>query len=98
MNGGKASAATAFTVLDKRNEIKPSLVSAEAAQINGAWSVTLSRKLHAPAPYQDLSSGKNFTIGLAVHLGHAARRFHYVSLERTLVIDQGDGDFVAVGQ
>jgi len=30
-----------------------------------------------------------------VHDGHTAGRFHYVSLERTLVIDSGSADFVA---
>ena len=30
--------------------------------------------------------------------GHTAKRFHYVSFERSLVLDQGSADFVATKQ
>ena len=41
--------------------------------------------------------GKTYTLGFSVHAGHTARRFHYVSLEKTLVLDSGKADFVAQG-
>jgi len=37
-----------------------------------------------------------YTVSVAVHAGHTARRCHYVSIERTLRSDSGPADFVAV--
>jgi cytochrome c-type protein NapC len=96
LNQGSPASATAYTVFDKREEAKPAAVSAEATFANGTWTVTLSRKLKAGAPYKDIEPGKPLEIGFAIHAGHTAGRFHYVSYERTLVLDQGTADFVAV--
>jgi hypothetical protein len=82
-------------VFDKRVEAKSSPVTAEAAQSGDTWAVTLSRPLAAPAPFKAIDSGKTYTVGLAIHSGHTARRFHYVSLEHTLMLDKGDADLIA---
>ncbi|MTJ83997.1 MAG: cytochrome c-552 precursor [Telmatospirillum sp.] len=95
LNPGSPAHAAAYTVFDKREEAKPAAVAAEASFANGTWSVTLSRKLHAGAPYKDIDPGKSFTVGFAIHAGHTARRFHYVSIDQSLVLDQGTADFVA---
>jgi hypothetical protein len=58
--------------------------------------VTFSRKLIAGGVYKDFVPGRLYTIGLAIHAGHTNHRFHYVSLERTMALDQGAADFVAV--
>jgi cytochrome c-type protein NapC len=83
------------TILEKRKENAAPAVTATATQAGGALSVVLSRKLVAGAPYKDFTAGKTYNFGMSIHAGHAARRFHYVSLEKTLVIDQGAADFVA---
>ena len=44
---------------------------------------------------KDIAPGKTFTLGFALHAGHTAKRFHYVSFERTLMLDDGSADFVA---
>ena len=98
LNPGAKAVAVAGTIFDKREELKTSAVTADATFAGGAWSVTLTRPLVAGAPYKDLVAGKTYTIGFAIHAGHTARRFHYVSFERTLVLDQGAGDFVATKQ
>jgi cytochrome b561 len=82
-------------ILEKRQQNATPTVAAEATRTNGRWAVTLSRKLIAGTPYKDLVEGRIYTIGFSVHAGHAAHRFHYVSLERTLAIDSGQADFVA---
>ncbi len=84
-------------ILDKRAEHKTPMVVAEAAENNGLWSVTFSRKLMAGAPYKDFAPGKTYTIGFSVHAGHTGHRFHYVSLEKTLMLDGGKADFIAAG-
>jgi len=83
------------TVLEKRQENPTAVVTATASQSNGAWVVTFSRKLSAGAPYKEIAAGKAYTLGFAIHAGHTAKRFHYVSLEKTLMLDQGAADFVA---
>ncbi len=88
------------TVLEKRSEREAAAVTAEATESNGQWIVTFSRKLDAGAGYKAITAGKAYTVGFSVHAGHAAHRFHYVSLEKTLAIDaptkaSGTPDFVA---
>jgi len=91
---GKASA-VAGTIFDKRQELKNPQVTAEVTGAKGNWAVTLSRPLAAGAPYKELAPGKPYTIGFAIHSGHSAKRFHYVSYEHSLVLGQGNADFVA---
>jgi cytochrome c-type protein NapC len=96
LNPGAAPVASNGVVFDKRMDVKPTDVSAEANFSGGTWSVTLSRKLHAGPGVKDLVPGKRYTIGIAIHSGHTDGRFHYVSFEHSLVLDQGTADFVAV--
>ncbi|TAL04026.1 MAG: cytochrome c-552 precursor [Rhodospirillaceae bacterium] len=84
------------TVLEKRQENPAPAAAATASQVNGAWALTFSRKLSAGAPYKEIAAGKTYTLGFSIHAGHTAKRFHYVSLEKTLMLDQGAADFVAV--
>jgi cytochrome c-type protein NapC len=83
-------------IFDKREEISPTVVTAQATQTGGVWSVTLGRKLDAGAGYKTFSDAGRYTVSVAIHAGHTAHRFHYVSFERTLRIDAGSADFVAV--
>lgn len=92
---GAPAGAVDGVILEKREESKQPAVAAEAAFAGGKWTVTLSRKMAQGAPYKDIVAGKPYTVGFALHAGHAAKRFHYVSFEHTLVLDQGAADFVA---
>jgi cytochrome c-type protein NapC len=83
-------------VLEKRAEHAVPIVAATASESNGTWSVVFSRKLNAGAGYKAFVPGKTYTLGFAVHAGHTAHRFHYVSLEKTLMLDAGAADLVAV--
>ncbi len=95
LNPGAKAVAAAGTIFDKREELKNPAVTADATLADGTWSVTLARPLTAGAPYKDIVAGKTYTVGFAVHAGHTAHRFHYVSFERTMVLDSGTADFVA---
>ncbi len=96
LNPGQPAKAATEIVFDKRGAAGPSIVSAEATQSGGSWSVTISRPLAAAAPYTALEPGTVYYVGFAIHSGHTAHRFHYVSYERTLAINSGAADFVAV--
>jgi hypothetical protein len=92
--GARAVAANGI-IFDKMEETKPTAVTAEASYASGTWTVVFSRKLNAGAGFIPLAAGKQYTVAFAVHSGHTAKRFHYVSFERTLVLDTGNADFVA---
>ncbi len=94
LNQGAPAQAAQGTVFDKREEVKPSAVTAEATFANGTWSVTLSRKLAGGAV--NFAPDGKYNVGIAIHAGHTAQRFHYVSFERSLAINSGSADFVAV--
>ncbi len=59
------------------------------------WAVTFSRKKIAGAPYKDIVPGKTYNVSFSIHAGYTNQRFHYVSFERTLMLDTGTADFVA---
>jgi len=93
--GGKAVAVDG-TILDKRTENATPAVKVNASNKGTVWTVTFSRKLtDAGEGHKDIVPGKTYNIGFAIHAGHTAKRFHYVSFERTLVLDEGTADFVA---
>jgi cytochrome c-type protein NapC len=86
-------------ILDKRHEHDSPAVSAEAELSGGTWTVIMSRALAADSPTRKaLEAGGTYTVGFAVHDGHADGRRHYVSFEKTLSLGEGDGDLVAVRQ
>ena len=96
LNPGAKAVAVAGTIFDKREELKSPAVTADATFANGVWSVTLTRPLAAGPGYKELAAGKTFTVGFAIHGGHTAKRFHYVSFERSMIIGEGAADLVAV--
>ncbi len=95
LNPGAPASAVSGTVFDKRQETAPSRASAEASGSAGNWSVTLSGKMAGGGPI-DFQQGGLYQVAIAIHSGHTAKRFHYVSFERTLAIGSGAADFVAV--
>jgi cytochrome c-type protein NapC len=98
LNSGAPAVAVSGTILDKRRQTKPPATTAEATFSGGKWSVTLSRKLDAGAGSVAIVPGKRYTVAFAIHAGHTDKRFHYVSFERSLVLDEGGADFVATKQ
>jgi cytochrome c-type protein NapC len=95
LNPGQPAKALDGLIFDKRTEA-PDAVAAEATFANGNWSVTLSRKMAGSADQISFAAGVHYVVGFAIHAGHTAKRFHYISNERDFSIDSGSGDFVAV--
>jgi hypothetical protein len=94
LNPGAPASSINGVIFDKREEVKPTAVTTEASYAGGTWTVVMSRKLNASGMVP-LVAGKQYTVAFAVHSGHTAKRFHYVSFERTMVLDGGTADFVA---
>lgn len=96
INSGAKAVPIDGTVLEKRSTNMEPAIKADAMQNKaGGWTVTFTRKLTAVAGHKDIVPGKTYTVGFSIHAGHTAKRFHYVSFERTLMLDQGTADFVA---
>lgn len=95
--GAKAKTAGGI-IFDKREELKPAIITSEATFANGTWSVVMSRPLDAPAPYRPLVAGKVYTVGFGIHVGHSAKRFHHASYEYTFALGSGEADFIAAKQ
>jgi cytochrome c-type protein NapC len=97
LNPGKPAQGATYVLFDKREEVA-NPVGVDAHYAGGVWTVTMSTALNPGHGLIDFAGGRVFTVAFAVHAGHTARRFHYVSVERTLAIESGKADFVAVRQ
>lgn len=95
LSPGQPAKTAGYIVFSKRDAAAIPL-TAEASGGNGTWSVTLSSKLAPGGEFISFAPGTTYRVAVAVHAGHTMGRFHYISLEKTLVIDSGSADFVAV--
>lgn len=97
LNKGAAAVAADGYILEKRHMSSSPVVNAEASFADGTWTVVLSRKLKVgKAGHKDIVAGKTYSIGFAIHDNYTEHRFHEVSLGRSMVLNQGDADLVAV--
>jgi hypothetical protein len=94
LNPGRPAIAVDGTILEKRSVNENPSVIVDAVKSGGQWDVTFQRKMRAGTPYKDIVPGQTYTLGVSIHAGHTAQRFHYVSLETTLVVDTGKADIV----
>ena len=74
-------------------------ISASANLSGGMWTVVFSRPLNSGAPGDvPLEPGKTYTVGFAIHDDHAAARFHHVTLNTSLALDDDSADINVVKQ
>jgi len=81
-------------IFDKRSTTPTVVSAASSPGPGGNCTVVLSRKLSVPG-HLEFAPGQRYAVALSIHAGHTAKRFHYVSFERSMVIDSGVADFVA---
>lgn len=63
-------------------------IAAEASLSAGLWTVIFARPLNSGAPGDvPLQAGKTYTVGFAIHDDYAAARFHHVTLNTSLALD-----------
>lgn len=63
-------------------------MAAEASLSAGMWTVVFSRPLNSGAPGDiALEPGKTYTVGLAIHDDYSSARFHHVTLNTSLALD-----------
>lgn len=75
-------------------------MAAEASlAADGTWTVVFSRPLGSDAAGDvPLEAGQTYTVGFAIHDDYAAARFHHVTLDTTLALDNPDAMINVVGQ
>lgn len=95
LNPGQPAKTESYVVFAKR-ESSSLPVTADATATPGGWSVTLSSKLTPGSAFIGFAPGTTYRVAFAVHDGHTAGRFHYISLEKTLAINSGSADFIAL--
>ncbi|SDX26476.1 cytochrome c-type protein NapC [Ruegeria halocynthiae] len=71
-------------------------IAASASLDAGMWTVVFSRPLNSGAPGDvPLEPGQTYTVGFAIHDDFAAARFHHVTLNTSLAMDD-DAAFINV--
>ncbi len=73
--------------------------TATGSLADGVWSVTLTRPLKSDKPGGvSFEPGKLYTMGFAIHDDYTSARFHHVSLEYKLGLDNPEAEINAVKQ
>ncbi|MDU8941856.1 NapC/NirT family cytochrome c [Ovoidimarina sediminis] len=64
----------------------------------GLWTVTFSRPLAGGVGDVPLEPGRTYTVGFAIHDDYAAARFHHVTLDTRMALDDPEAAINIVGQ
>ncbi|GAA6162941.1 hypothetical protein NBRC116590_06450 [Pelagimonas sp. KU-00592-HH] len=74
-------------------------IAASAKLSAGMWTVVFSRALDTGAAGDvPLEAGKTYTVGFAIHDDYAAARFHHVTLNTSLALDDANATINVVKQ
>lgn len=73
-------------------------MAASAVLEAGQWTVTFSRPLIGGTGDVPLEAGKTYTVGFAIHDDFAAARFHHVTLNTSLALDDDSAAINVVAQ
>ena len=72
-------------------------VSGSATLDGGTWTLTLTRPLAATQPGGvSFEPGKTYTVGFAIHDDYTTARFHHVSLEYRMALDNPEAEINVV--
>lgn len=94
LSQGQTTAIAGY-VLEKRVEFEDASLDVDAEIVDGYQIVTMRRSLQLNVPHRkDLLPGTIFAVGFALHEDYSSGRSHFVSLEHSLVLDEGEADFV----
>lgn len=74
-------------------------IAAQADLSGGMWTVVFSRPLNSGTPGDvPLEAGNTYTVGFAIHDDHAAARFHHVTLDTSMALDDDGAQINVVKQ
>ncbi|NIZ63182.1 cytochrome C552 [Sedimentitalea sp. CY04] len=85
-------------LMDRRVENGGEFAS-QATLSAGMWTVVFSRPLNSDTPGDvPLEPGKTYTVGFAIHDDYSDARFHHVTLDTSLALDNPEAIVNVVGQ
>lgn len=85
------------SILEQRIMTGGAKVTANGVLSGDTWTVDMSRPLKPGKPGDlDIEAGKIYTIGVAIHDDYTSARFHHVSLEYMLGLDNAKAEINAV--
>ncbi len=83
----------------ERRVVNEGEMAAEASLgADGMWTVTFSRPLAGGEGDVALEAGQTYTVGFAIHDDFAAARFHHVTLNTSLALDNAEATINVVKQ
>ncbi len=85
-------------LLESRTVNEGEMAGAASLSADGTWTVTFSRPLAGGEGDVALEAGKTYTVGFAIHDDYSDARFHHVTLNLGLALDNADADINVVGQ
>ena len=75
-------------ILERRVENDGEMAAQASMSPDGTWTVIFSRPLNSGAEGDvPLEAGKTYTVGFAIHDDYAAARFHHITLDTSLALD-----------
>lgn len=84
-------------LLDRRVE-NDGEMAASAALDGGVWTVTFARPLVGGVGDVPLEAGRTYTVGFAIHDDYSAARFHHITLNTSLALDDPSATINVEGQ
>ncbi len=85
-------------LLESRTVNEGEMAGAASLSADGTWTVTFSRPLAGGEGDVALEAGNTYTVGFAIHDDYSDARFHHVTLNLGLALDNADADINVVGQ
>lgn len=77
-------------LLERRVENDGEMAAEASMSADGTWTVIFSRPLKGAVGDVPLDAGQTYTVGFAIHDDYASARFHHVTLDTTLALDDPD--------
>ena len=90
--------ATNGYLLERRVENEGEIAAQAKLGDDGMWTVVFARPLAGGEGDIALEAGQTYTVGFAIHDDFAAARFHHVTLNTTMALDDPDAQINVVGQ
>ncbi len=85
-------------LLERRVENEGEIAAQAKLGDDGMWTVVFSRPLAGGVGDVALEAGQTYTVGFAIHDDYAAARFHHVTLNTTMALDDPEAEINVVGQ